>query len=137
MINAVRLLAKSLANRIAVFSSSVYSKPSFSQEGEDRLLDRYFGNRPTGFYIDVGAHHPHRFSNTYLFYMRGWRGINIDAMPDSMKPFRSMRPRDINLEIGVGRTDSVAKFHIFSEPAFNTFDGDLARQHDPLNSLHF
>jgi FkbM family methyltransferase len=130
MVNAARLLAKSLANRISLFSISVYSKPSFSQEGEDRVLDRYFGNRNDGFYVDVGAHHPHRFSNTYLFYKRGWRGINIDAMPGSMKPFKFMRPRDVNLEVGVGSDDSVAKFHVFSEPAFNTFDENLARQHE-------
>lgn len=95
MVDAARLLAKSLAKRISLFSSRVYSKPSYSQEGEDRLLDRYFGNRANGFFVDVGAHHPHRFSNTYLFYKRGWRGINIDAMPDSMKAFKSMRPRDV------------------------------------------
>lgn len=130
MVNTARLLAKWLANHLSLFSSSVYSKFSFSQEGEDRLLDRYFGNRTDGFYVDVGAHHPHRFSNTYLFYKRGWRGINIDAMPGSMKPFRTMRPRDVNLEVGVGSTETVAKFHVFEEPAFNTFDKNLALRHE-------
>ena len=52
---------------------------SFSQEGEDLLIDRMFDGQSVGFYVDVGAHHPTRFSNTYLLYLRGWRGINIDA----------------------------------------------------------
>ena len=38
------------------------------------------------------------FSNTYFFYLRGWRGMNIDAMPGCMDPFRRRRPEDINLE---------------------------------------
>lgn len=95
MVFSARLLAKSVVNRISLFSSSVYSKQSFFQEGEDRLLDPYFGDRNNGFYEDVGAHQLRRFSSTYLFYKLGWRGINIDAMPDSMKSFKSMRPRDV------------------------------------------
>ena len=52
-------------------------------------------------FIDVGAHHPMRFSNTYLFYKKKWKGINIDPLPGSMKLFNKLRPRDINLELGV------------------------------------
>lgn len=40
---------------------------TYSQEGEDRLTDRLLGGRKNGFYIDIGAHHPRRFSNTYYF----------------------------------------------------------------------
>jgi len=71
---------------------------SFAQEGEDRVLYRMFQGRfgRPGFYVDVGAHHPTRFSNTYLFYRMGWRGINLDAMPGSMAAFARARPRDIN-----------------------------------------
>jgi hypothetical protein len=28
---------------------------------------------PLGFYIDVGAHHPLRYSNTHMLNCRGWR----------------------------------------------------------------
>ena len=56
----------------------------YSQEGEDMILGKIFSGQKHGFYVDVGAHHPLRFSNTYLFYLKGWRGINIDAMPGSM-----------------------------------------------------
>ena len=74
---------------------------SWSQEGEDMILHRIFGGKKSGFYVDVGAHHPKRFSNTYFFYCHGWRGINIDAMPGRMKLFNQWRPKDINLEMGV------------------------------------
>jgi hypothetical protein len=54
-----------------------YATKSYSQEGEDMILQRMFGEKKHGFYVDVGAHHPRRFSNTYSFYRRGWSGINI------------------------------------------------------------
>src|SRR5690242_3324544 len=64
---------------------------SYSQEGEDRILHSIFETVADGFYVDIGAHHPKRFSNTYLFYQRGWRGINVDAMPGSMVRFKRVR----------------------------------------------
>ncbi|ETD27688.1 hypothetical protein [Helicobacter canis] len=80
-----------------------YMNPSYSIEGEDRIVRALLWQKhDKGFYVDVGAHHPFRFSNTYLFYTQGWSGINIDATPGSMKAFNKYRPRDINLEVGVG-----------------------------------
>jgi hypothetical protein len=96
-------------------------KVSFSQEGEDLVLRRIFGSRKNGFYVDVGAHHPFRFSNSYFFYRSGWRGINIDAMPGVKKVFEFARPRDINLEIGVGLNTGLLTYYQFNEPALNTF----------------
>ena len=102
---------------------------SWSQEGEDRVLWRYFEYRRDGFYVDVGAHHPFRFSNTCLLHRAGWRGINIDAMPGSMAAFDRYRPGDVNLEIGISRQAGTAKFHVFNEPALNTFDAATAAAH--------
>jgi FkbM family methyltransferase len=102
---------------------------SYSQEGEDLLLLRFFDWQARGFYVDVGAHHPFRYSNTQLFYERGWRGINIDAMPGSMRPFRRARPRDVNLEIGIDAVPGLATFFLFNDPALNTFDEATAERH--------
>jgi FkbM family methyltransferase len=112
----------------------VHSKLSFSQEGEDLLLARIFGEK-NGFFIDVGAHHPIRFSNTYLFYLKGWRGINIDAMSGSMKAFDSLRPEDINIECSVSDKIEELKFYEFNEPALNTFSEMEAIKKDGLS--HF
>ncbi len=106
---------------------------SFSQEGEDILLKRLLGaKKENGFYIDVGAHHPKRFSNTYYFYCKGWRGINIDAMPDSMLAFQKDRPRDINLEMGVSEVQGELLYYIFNDPALNTFSKSEAQKKDAL-----
>jgi FkbM family methyltransferase len=98
---------------------------AYSQEGEDLILARYFHDQPAGFFVDVGAHHPYRFSNTHLLYRRGWRGVNIDAMPGSMTRFRRARPRDINLEVAIASEPGEATYYIFNEPALNTFDRSL------------
>ena len=49
-----------------------FANVSYSHEGEDIVLSNLFSGKKQGFYIDVGAHHPKRFSNTYLFYKKGW-----------------------------------------------------------------
>ena len=88
-------------NRIRRIFISPYKRYALSQEGEDLILARIYEHKPEGFYVDVGALHPVRFSNTYFFYRQGWRGINIGAMPGSMKAFQHQRPRDINVEAAI------------------------------------
>jgi FkbM family methyltransferase len=107
-----------------------HTRRSFAQEGEDLILARIFGEQARGIYVDVGAHHPRRFSNTHMLYRRGWRGVNIDATPGSMKLFRRQRPRDVNLEVGVAATSDVRDFYVFNEPALNTFDAERAKSLD-------
>jgi FkbM family methyltransferase len=107
-----------------------YSLSSYSQEGEDLILQRIFEYKNVGFYIDVGAYHPFRFSNTYLFYLKGWRGINIDPTPGSMRLFNKFRKRDINLEVGIGEKEDTLIYYMFNEPALNTFDENLAKKRD-------
>lgn len=103
---------------------------SFAQEGEDMVLYRYFEGKENGTFVDVGAHHPFRFSNTYLFYSKGWRGINIDPLPESKALFDQHRPEDENLCIGISNAEQMLTYHMFNEPALNTFDETEAKQKD-------
>lgn len=103
-----------------------YKKISYSQEGEDLVLDRLLDGKMNGFYVDVGAHHPIRFSNTYYFYKRGWKGINIDAMPGSMNSFKILRPRDISLEIPISQDEREIEYYQFNEPALNGFSKEIS-----------
>jgi FkbM family methyltransferase len=105
-----------------------FARTCYAQEGEDMILRRALRKRKHGFYVDVGAHHPFRFSNTYMLYKKGWRGINIDAMPGSMRLFARYRPRDINLETAVAESPRSVTFHIFADPAVNTCDTRQAEE---------
>lgn len=110
-----------------------YSERSYSQEGEDLVVRRLLEKVAVGFYVDVGAHHPFRFSNTFLFYRRGWRGIVIDPAPGTTAMFNRYRPRDIAVESGVASCVGSMKYWMFNEAALNTFDEALARQRDGRN----
>lgn len=105
-----------------------HARTCYSQEGEDLILLRHYEGRPVGFYVDVGAHHPSRFSNTKLLYDQGWNGINLDPLPGSMVRFRLRRRRDINLELGVGRSCGIETYSRFVEPALSTFNEIVASQ---------
>ncbi len=106
----------------------VHATKSYAQEGEDMVLRRIFDAKQTGFYVDVGAHHPKRFSNTYIFYQRGWSGINVEPNPTSIQNFKRERPRDINLQVGISELPGSATYYEFDEPALNTFDLQMVDQ---------
>jgi FkbM family methyltransferase len=67
-----------------------------------------------------------------LFHRAGWRGINIDADPEAIRRFAAARPGDINLCVGISDAPGTLTFHIFNEPALNTFDERLAREREQL-----
>ena len=99
-----------------------YSNLYWSQEGEDILLKRIFANKKKGFYIDVGAHHSSRFSNTYKLYKESnWNGINIDPSKKSYINLQKNRKRDININCGISDKEEVLKFYSFNESALSTF----------------
>ena len=130
------LLAKNVIEKLNIIKNNYfdgYALKSYSHEGEDVILRRLFDKQQTGFYVDVGAHHPKRFSNTLFFYKKGWNGINIDAMPNSMKLFNKIRPRDTNLEIPISDKKQNLKYYMFNEPALNSFSKELAEKRDGKN----
>ncbi len=109
------------------FGFYFYGRFSYAQEGEDLVVQRLLTDVKKGFYVEVGCHHPFRFSNTYLFYKNGWRGLCIDPLPGTKKIFKRSRPRDITLEVGVNEQAGVLTYYMFNEPALNTFDVSVAR----------
>ena len=108
-------------------TSDIFAHKYYAQEGEDILLLRYFNYKKNGFFVDIGAHHPTKLSNTYKLYDLGWNGINIDAMPGSMQKFNELRNRDINIEAAVSDKIETLTYFKFNEPALNTLDEVKAR----------
>jgi Methyltransferase FkbM domain len=100
---------------------------SYSLDGEDLVVRTHLaGNfdNSTGRFIDVGAFHPFKLSNTLLLSQLGWRGINIDCDPAKIARFEKLRPQDQNicaavaeaprdmvwLEYPLGLTNRIADF---------------------------
>ena len=100
----------------------------FSQHGEDRFVLDYFNNRP-GFYIDVGANHPFRISNTYLLYLNNWRGITIEPLPALSEKHLRYRPLDRHFNVGAGSQDGSMKLYELIPAVFTTFDDSVASLH--------
>lgn len=112
---------------------------SYSQSGEDVIINFIFKaielEHPT--YLDLGAHHPHRFSNTQLLYQKGSHGVNVEADPSLFAKFLTDRPLDINLNIGVGvGANGTLPFYIMSEPTLNTFSKEEADRCEKMGTHH-
>jgi len=104
----------------------------YSQFGEDAVLQAYFETRAwktgqstpflrrarysKGFYVDVGAFSPKRFSNTYAFYRLGWRGITVEPTPGSLRGFKLSRPRDVSLEVAISNQPGMITFFCWDAP---------------------
>ena len=74
------------------------------------FLKEYFKDKNFGFYIDVGCFHPIRFSNTMFLNSKGWKGMNIDLSQKTIDLFNISRPKDINLNFGVGSKEETLEY---------------------------
>ena len=82
---------------------------SYSQNYEDLMLWRALKGLSNGFYIDVGAAWPNKDSVTKAFYISGWNGINIEPNPELFSELNLHRPRDINLQIAILKSNDWEK----------------------------
>lgn len=101
-------------------------KATYSQFGEDIIAQHYLKGTERGTYVDVGCCYPIQASNTYGFYQKGWRGICIDANPDSRAAFEEHRPEDVFVQAGIAEQEDERPYYRFSSPVYNTFDRSRA-----------
>lgn len=66
---------------------------SHSSSGEDDVIE-YYLPEGEGEYLDIGAGHPSRGSNTYKFYRKGWRGVTVEPIWAMNKLHKMLRPYD-------------------------------------------
>jgi FkbM family methyltransferase len=102
-----------------IFQGAVYS--SYSQHGEDKILDKLLGNKNNGFYVDIGTADPIRFSNTYRFYKKGWKGVLIEPNPMRIEKLKAVRPKDTVMNVGASTKSGVMTFYVFNPPNVSTF----------------
>jgi FkbM family methyltransferase len=102
---------------------------TYAQNREDIILDGFFRDRKKGFYVDVGAGSPNVDSVTRIFYEKGWSGINIDPIERIHKDLNKVRPRDINLNLGVSNKEDVLKFREYICDGFSTFAENIKNEY--------
>jgi FkbM family methyltransferase len=82
---------------------------------EDLNILNFFKDKRDGFYIDVGCFHPLDRNNTYLLYLKNWRGINIDISQFSIDLFNFLRPDDFNLKCAVSEKNQMIRTYFQKE----------------------
>jgi FkbM family methyltransferase len=102
---------------------------SFAQHGEDLQLIRLIRELGAkGPYLDIGANHPFKLSNTYLLYLSGWRGVCVDPLPRFKALFSRWRPQDRFVCTAIGETAGEIELHQMEWDPISTVDGVLAEQ---------
>ena len=97
----------------------MFFKKQYSKNKEDQYLKKIFKDINDGIYLDIGAYHPYRFSNTCLLYKKGWSGINIDINKESIDLFNMARPNDTNLNIAIGDKNKMQTFYYKKKKTLN------------------
>jgi len=103
---------------------------SYAQNFEDVMLWRVLKHIEIGFYIDVGANDPENHSVTKAFYDRGWRGMNIEPVPQWIERLREARPRDINLQIAASKENGEILLYELTDTGLSTSDIATAERHE-------
>ena len=128
-LSAIQKVKKLLRKNLYLIIYPNYSKDSFSQAGEDLIIDFLFQtvgiSKPV--YLELGTNNPYFGNNTYLFYLRGAKGVLVEPDYSEIPLIQKLRSKDKILNIGVGLINQKeADFYIFETIGLNTFSREEA-----------
>tara|TARA_B100000287_G_scaffold334519_1_gene319857 strand:+ start:256 stop:930 length:675 start_codon:yes stop_codon:yes gene_type:complete len=101
-------------HNLIIKNTILKKKETYADVQMDLIALKYL-NIKNGFFVDVGCFHPSRLNNTYLMYLKGWRGINIDMNEISIKLFNLVRPGDTNINCAVSEKEGEVSFYTKKE----------------------
>ncbi len=119
-----------------IYNELIYN--SYSQAGEDAVLSFLFADKKIKKieYLDIGTNNPDHDNNTYLFYIRGNRGVCVEADKSLVPIINSKRPEDKVLNVGVSVGVEVeADFYLFDVKGLNTFDKEEALKRESFGNF--
>jgi FkbM family methyltransferase len=92
------------------------------------LVHEYFGNRPAGFFVEVGANEPKRYSQTWHLEQQGWRGVLIEPIPALCQRLRAERPGSTVVQVACSAPERIgtARFNVASNAAHSSLREDDA-----------
>src|SRR5512145_152283 len=74
----------------------MYGPSHDSEQVEEWILKDFFKDRRDGVFVDVGANHHQRSSNTYyLERVMGWSGVAIEPQVKFAAGYKEYRPRTV------------------------------------------
>lgn len=123
------MLQNRLFKRIYQKLTGKYYTLSYSQTGEDIIIDFFLTAKGISdfTYLDIGANHPTRLSNTYKFYELGYHGVCVEPDPDVFSVLKKKRNRDVCLNVGISNNEADrVDFYVMENPLLNTFSKEEA-----------
>jgi FkbM family methyltransferase len=63
----------------------------FPYESENTLKEEFFGHARSGFFVEVGANDPEKWSQTFHLEQLGWSGIVVEPQPQLAAALRERR----------------------------------------------
>lgn len=108
-------------------------RSSLSQSGEDAILAYIFmvlGMAESKCsYLDLGANHAKKFSNTYYFYQKGSRGVLVEANPKLIAELKFYRSGDVILNRCIAKESGQSvDFYIMSGDGLSTPNREQAER---------
>ena len=100
-----------------IYKEKYYIKrKTYAQRGEDLFIFNYMKKKKivNGTYVDLGAFHPIKYSNTCLLFNNGWSGLNIDLNQTAIDYFDIVRPKDNNICCAISNIEEKIKVFINS-----------------------
>jgi len=109
---------------------------SYSQNGEDVILNRVLFNVSKGKYVDIGSGHPILDSVTKIFYDNGWTGVNIEPDDRLFPMFETERINDLNLFACVSDKPDDIDYWQATTPGWSTSNKEIATDISKIESTN-
>jgi FkbM family methyltransferase len=105
-----------------------YGATRNSRYGEEWIVRDFFGDRRGGVFVDVGANHYQRDSNSYYLESQlGWSGLAIEPQTKFAADYRARRPLTTFVPLFVSDvSDRQATLYVPSNDAIASFDKHFA-----------
>lgn len=134
---SLRQIKKWLKNPFSWMLFMLWLSECYSQLWEDRIIDFLILKDNNGIekeykwlYIDIWGNDPIRNSNSYFFYKKWWRWINIEPNKNLIKKFIKKRPEDINLQIAAWKENWNLTFYSFEVDQVSTCDTKAVKRYE-------
>jgi FkbM family methyltransferase len=121
---AIKMLCFTAFNRLL----NPYGNIFYGFSAEDQVIQTLLGYPESGFYVDVGSNHPIKFSNTFAFYTRGWKGLTIDANSSLIELHKKVRPKDTNICCAISDSEESVVFTNFSDDSMSSISADFVKE---------
>ncbi len=123
--------ASAPSDPVIVALAERYGPTKHSQYHEEWIIRDYFQDRRGGVFLDVGANHYRRMSNTYFLETSlDWTGIAIDAVEEFAEDYRTYRPRTRFVAMFASDVvDSTVKFFVPSNRLVASSDPEFTRRY--------